>query len=65
AMDRLSAAEQAVLLHVAQLGLSHEEAAYVLAMPLGTVKSHARRGKDKLRAMLADWQAPSGMEGRS
>jgi RNA polymerase sigma factor (sigma-70 family) len=65
AMDRLSAAEQAVLLHVAQLGLSHEEAAYVLAMPLGTVKSHARRGKDKLRAMLADWQAPSGTEGRS
>ncbi len=62
ALARLSAAEQAVLLHVAQLGLSHEEAAYVLAMPLGTVKSHARRGKDKLRAMLADWQQPAQKE---
>ncbi|MDP2131301.1 MAG: sigma-70 family RNA polymerase sigma factor [Erythrobacter sp.] len=56
AMHGLSEDEQAVLLHVAQLGLSHEEAAYVLSMPLGTVKSHARRGKDKLRASLADWQ---------
>jgi RNA polymerase sigma-70 factor (ECF subfamily) len=59
AMLGLSADEQAVLLHVAQLGMSHEEAAYVLSMPLGTVKSHAKRGKDKLRALLADWQDAS------
>lgn len=59
AMRGLSGDEQAVLLHVAQLGLSHEEAAYVLSMPLGTVKSHARRGKDKLRTLLADWQDAS------
>ena len=65
AMRGLSSAEQEVLLHVAQLGLSHEETAYVLAMPLGTVKSHARRGKDKLRALLADWQATSEEERRS
>lgn len=58
-MRRLSAAEQVVLLHVVQLELGHDEAAYVLAMPLGTVKSHARRGKEKLRALLADWQASS------
>lgn len=62
AMRRLSAAEQIVLLHVVQLGLSHDEAAYVLAMPLGTVKSHANRGKAKLRALLADWQATSQEE---
>lgn len=62
AMRGLSSDEQAVLLHVAQLGLSHDEAAYVLSMPLGTVKSHARRGKDKLRTLLADWQ-DSSMEG--
>lgn len=62
AMRCLSAAEQIVLLHVVQIGLSHDEAAYVLAMPLGTVKSHARRGKDKLRALLADWQATSQEE---
>lgn len=59
AMRTLSGDEEAVLLHVAQLGLSHEEAAYVLSMPLGTLKSHARRGKDKLRKMLADWQGAS------
>lgn len=59
AMHGLSADEQAVLLHVAQLGMSHVEAAYVLSMPLGTVKSHAKRGKDKLRALLADWQDAS------
>lgn len=65
AMRRLSTPEQAVLLHVVQLGLSHDEAAYVLAMPLGTVKSHARRGKAKLRTQLADWQETSQEERRS
>lgn len=63
AMRRLSAAEHEVLLHVVQLGLSHDEAAYVLAMPLGTVKSHMNRGKARLRALLADWQVTS-QEGR-
>lgn len=52
----LSAPEQAVLLHCSQLELSHEEAAYVLEMPLGTVKTHAARGKAKLKQLLADWK---------
>lgn len=56
AMRQLSAAEQAVLLHCVQLGLSHEEAAYVLDMPLGTVKTHALRGKTKLRQQMAAWR---------
>ena len=56
ALQRLSPAEQAVLLHCVQMELSHEETAYVLAMPLGTVKTHATRGKAKLKAWLADWQ---------
>lgn len=56
AMRRLSAAEQTVLLHCVQLGMSHSEASYVLAMPLGTVKTHAAQGKAKLRVALADWQ---------
>jgi RNA polymerase sigma factor (sigma-70 family) len=56
AMQRLSAAEQVVLLHCVQMGLSHEEAAYVLAMPLGSVKTHATRGKAKLKTWLADWR---------
>jgi RNA polymerase sigma-70 factor (ECF subfamily) len=56
AMRHLSDAERTVLLHCVQLGLSHADAAYVLSMPLGTVKSHAARGKEKLRALLADWR---------
>lgn len=56
AMRHLSTAEQIVLLHCVQLGLSHDEAAYVLAMPLGTVKTHAARGKAKLKARLSAWR---------
>lgn len=62
AMQHLSAAEQAVLLHCMQLGLSHEEAAYVLAMPLGTVKTHAMRGKAKLKTWLSAWHEAAGEE---
>ncbi len=61
-LQRLSPAEQAVLLHCSQLGLSQEEAAYVLAMPLGTVKTHATRGKAKLRTWLAAWRMPDAAE---
>ncbi|HET7161601.1 MAG TPA: RNA polymerase sigma factor [Rhodanobacteraceae bacterium] len=62
AMRRLSTAEQTVLLHCVQMGLSHEEAAYVLAMPLGTVKTHATRGKAKLKAWLAVWHEAARVE---
>jgi RNA polymerase sigma factor (sigma-70 family) len=55
AFQQLAIAEQRVLLHHVQMGLSHEETAYVLDMPLGTVKSHATRGKAKLQELLKDW----------
>ncbi|MBN8504250.1 MAG: sigma-70 family RNA polymerase sigma factor [Burkholderiales bacterium] len=61
ALQRLSTAQRAALLYCVQLGLSHEEAAVVMDMPLGTVKTHVLRGKARLRELLQDW-AP-GAEG--
>lgn len=54
ALAKLSAGERAALTLCYALGHSHEEAAAILAMPLGTVKSHILRGRDKLRALLED-----------
>jgi RNA polymerase sigma-70 factor (ECF subfamily) len=62
AMRQLSEAERTVLLHCVQMGLSQSDAAYVLGMPLGTVKSHMTRGKEKLRALLADWRGATQEE---
>ena len=58
AMARLSEAERAAIVQCYHNDLSHEEAAYVLGWPVGTVKTHILRGKRKLKAALAAW-APS------
>jgi RNA polymerase sigma-70 factor (ECF subfamily) len=52
AMARLGAEERAALTLCYALGHSHGEAAEILDMPLGTVKSHVLRGREKLKAML-------------
>ena len=52
AMARLSAEERAALTLCYALGHSHGEAAAILSLPLGTVKSHVLRGREKLKAML-------------
>jgi RNA polymerase sigma-70 factor (ECF subfamily) len=58
AMARLSEAERAAIVQCYHNDLSHEEAAYVLGCPVGTIKTHILRGKQKLKAALAAW-APS------
>jgi RNA polymerase sigma factor (sigma-70 family) len=52
AMARLSEPERAALTLCYALGHSHGEAAEILSLPLGTVKSHVLRGREKLAAML-------------
>jgi DNA-directed RNA polymerase specialized sigma24 family protein len=42
-------------------GMSHPEIAAAINLPLGTVKSHVKRGLDKLRARLQ----PVAADGRS
>jgi RNA polymerase sigma factor (sigma-70 family) len=55
ALARLSEAERAAIVQCYHNDLSHEEAAYVLGWPVGTVKTHILRGKQKLRSTLAAW----------
>jgi len=52
AFAKLSAPESAALTMCFALGLSNTEAADALNMPLGTLKSHVLRGREKLKAIL-------------
>ncbi len=62
-MDRalavLSEGERAAIVQCYHNDLSHEEAALVLNCPVGTVKTHILRAKQKLKSRLAAW-APEG-----
>ena len=53
AMAVLSEGERAAIVQCYHNDLTHEEAAYVLGCPVGTVKTHVLRGKQKLKAALA------------
>lgn len=53
AMKALSPAERMCVSLCYGAGVSHVEAADALNLPLGTVKSHVKRGLDKLRLRLA------------
>ncbi len=55
AMTILSDAERAAIVQCYHNDLSHEEAAQVLNCPVGTVKTHILRAKQKLKARLLAW----------
>jgi RNA polymerase sigma-70 factor, ECF subfamily len=55
AMVVLSEAERAAIVQCYHNDLSHEEAAYVLGCPVGTVKTHILRAKQKLKTRLSGW----------
>jgi RNA polymerase sigma-70 factor (ECF subfamily) len=53
AVDRLTPEERSVIESTFFLGMTHEEAAQHLGVPLGTVKSRAHRAYHRLASMLA------------
>ena len=55
AMAVLSEAERAAIVQCYHNDLTHEEAAYVLDCPVGTVKTHVLRARQKLKVALAAW----------
>lgn len=55
ALATLSESERAAIVQCYHNDLSHEEAAYVLGCPVGTVKTHVFRARQKLKALLAAW----------
>jgi len=63
ALKTLGATERLCVTMCFGAGLSHTEAAEALNLPLGTVKSHVKRGLDKLRARLAP-EGDAVLEGR-
>jgi len=63
ALRVLSEPERAAIVQCYHNDLSHEEAAYVLGIPVGTVKTHVLRAKQKLKQAMAAWapEARGGM----
>ncbi|HEY2799158.1 MAG TPA: sigma-70 family RNA polymerase sigma factor [Chthoniobacterales bacterium] len=55
ALQLLPLHERSAILLCCQNGLSHDEAARVLDIPLGTVKTNVLRGREKLKRALAAW----------
>lgn len=64
AMATLSENERAAIVQCYHNDLSHEEAAYVLNCPVGTVKTNILRGKQKLKAHLAAWRPDAARNDR-
>lgn len=56
AMQQLSPAQQLAIRLCFEDGFSHHEAAEIMGLPLGTLKTHVARGKQKLKELLSSWE---------
>jgi RNA polymerase sigma factor (sigma-70 family) len=56
ALAQISGDEQLALRMSFEIGLSHGEIAHTLGWPVGTVKTHIARGKDRLRDLMLPWK---------
>jgi RNA polymerase sigma-70 factor (ECF subfamily) len=65
AFDRLSDDHREILLFVALEEFSYGEAASVLNLPVGTVRSRLSRARTALRELVSDIQETAGEVGRS
>lgn len=63
AMEELSEGQQRVLRLAINHGLTHEQIATHTGLPLGTVKTHARRGLMRVRELLQDAETSSAADG--
>ena len=58
ALAKLTHTERLCVVLAYSEGMSHGEISAVTALPLGTVKSHVRRGAQRLRVLLGAYQSP-------
>ena len=61
ALGALSEIQRLAVVHCFHLDLSHAEAAQVLGLPLGTLKSHLDRAKTRLRELLGAWNPEASL----
>ena len=60
ALRQLSPAQRDAVHFSLQRGFSHPEIAHIMGLPVGTVKTHVLRGRQKLQELLRDWQEGFG-----
>jgi RNA polymerase sigma-70 factor (ECF subfamily) len=58
ALAQLTHAERLCVVLAYSEGMSHGEISAATALPLGTVKSHVRRGSQRLRVLLGAYESP-------
>ena len=63
-LEKLSESQQTAIRLSVLHGLTHEEVAQATGMPLGTVKTHIRRGLIRMREMLASAGPHVGTTGK-